>query len=115
MQDTVVSGTTFRDGEHVILSLASGNRDEEVYGDDADEFRLDRELPNPPNWSMGGGIHVCAGAYLARSSAAAGLDALLDHIPSVSLAPDFSYRKVEFHHFRGPRRMDVVFPVVAAD
>jgi cytochrome P450 len=64
---------------------------------------------------MGGGLHLCVGAYLARSSAAAGLNALLDRIPSVSLAPDFSYQKVELHDFRGPRRMDVVFPVIAAD
>jgi cytochrome P450 len=66
MHDTEVAGVEFHAGEPVILSLASGNRDEHVYGDDADEFRLDRELPNPPNWSMGGGIHVCVGAHLAR-------------------------------------------------
>jgi cytochrome P450 len=108
IRDTEVGGVPFSDGEPVILSLASGNRDGSVYGDDADEFRLDRELPNPPNWSMGGGIHLCVGAYLARTTAEIGLNALLDRIETVSLAPGFEYRKVEFHHFRGPRRLDLI-------
>jgi cytochrome P450 len=110
MRDTEVAGIAFADGDPVILSLASGNRDEAVYGDDVDRFRLDRELPNPPSWSMGGGIHLCVGAYLARTSTRVGLHALLDQVPSLALAPEFHYRKVEFHHFRGPRRLDVVFP-----
>jgi cytochrome P450 len=110
MHDTDVSGVELHEGEPIILSLASGNRDEDVYGDDVDEFRLDRDLPNPPNWSMGGGIHLCVGAYLARTTAEVGLNALMDRLPSIELAPGFEYRKVEFHHFRGPRRLDVVFP-----
>jgi cytochrome P450 len=79
-----------------------------VYGDDADEFRLDRRLPNPPNWSMGGGIHTCVGAYLARRTAETGVNAVLDRVDSIALAPGFEYRKVQFHHFRGPRRLEVV-------
>jgi cytochrome P450 len=110
MHDTDIAGVGFHEGEPVILSLASGNRDEGIYGDDVDEFRLDRELPNPPNWSMGGGIRLCVGAYLARTTAEVGLNALMDRIPKIELAPGFVYRKVEFHHFRGPRRLDVVFP-----
>lgn len=110
MRDTEVSGVPIGEDEPLILSLVSANRDEAVYGDDADEFRLDRELPNPSNWAMGGGIHLCVGAYLARTSTEVGLNALLDGVPEISLAPGFEYHKVEFHHFRGPRRLDVVFP-----
>jgi len=112
MHDTEVGGVPIAEDEAIILSLASGNRDETVYGEDADEFRLDRELPNPSNWSMGGGIHVCVGAYLARTSTEVGLNALLDRVETISLAPGFEYRKVEFHHFRAPRRLDVVFTPV---
>jgi cytochrome P450 len=111
MKDTEVGGVEFKEGEPVILSLASGNRDESVYGDDIDEFRIDRQLPNPRNWSMGGGaIHAWVGSYLARTSAEIGLNALLDRVPAVELEPGFTYNKIEFHHFRGPRRLDVVFP-----
>jgi cytochrome P450 len=110
MRDIEVAGVAVDEGEVLVLSLASGNRDESVYGDDSDCFRLGRDLPNPPNWSMGGGIHTCVGAYLARTSAEIGLNALLDRIESIELQAGFSYRKCEFHHFRGPRTMDVVFP-----
>jgi cytochrome P450 len=109
MHDTEVGGVAIAEDEAIILSLASGNRDEAVYGEEADEFRLGRELPNPPNWSMGGGIHVCVGAYLARTSTEVGLNALLDRVETIALAPGFEYRKIEFHHFRAPRRLDVVF------
>jgi cytochrome P450 len=113
MHDTEVGGVPIAEDEAIILSLASGNRDEDVYGEDADEFRLDRVLPNPPNWSMGGGIHVCVGAYLARTSTEVGLNALLDRAETISLAPGYEYRKVEFHHFRAPRRLEVVFSSAA--
>ncbi len=63
-QDTEVRGVTIRAGEQVALYFASANRDEEVFGDDAGTFRVDRR-PNP-HLAFGFGQHFCMGAHLAR-------------------------------------------------
>ena len=46
-RDTEIGGVLIREGERVIVSIASANRDHEVFPD-ADEFKLDREDPLPP-------------------------------------------------------------------
>lgn len=108
LKDTEVSGVPVKAGEVIIVSMASGNRDEDVYGADADEFNYEREFPNPRHLSMGRGIHTCVGAYLARHVMRVSIEALLDAATSMKLAPGYEYEKVLFHHFRAPQRLPVI-------
>jgi len=62
-EDAEVRGVEIREGEHLALFFASGNRDEEVFGDPF-AFRIDRR-PNP-QLAFGFGEHFCMGAHLAR-------------------------------------------------
>jgi cholest-4-en-3-one 26-monooxygenase len=63
MRDCEVRGTAIRAGERVALFWASGNRDEEVFGDPF-AFRVERR-PNP-HLAFGFGEHFCMGAHVAR-------------------------------------------------
>jgi cytochrome P450 len=86
---TAVRGTTVRGqaiaaGDPVLLIYAAANRDEEVFGADADRLRIDRH-PNP-HVSFGFGPHFCLGAALARLEARIVLGQLLDRFGTVVAA-----------------------------
>ncbi|WP_426573251.1 cytochrome P450 [Aquihabitans sp. McL0605] len=61
---TELRGQAIAEGDPVLLLYAAANRDREVFGDDAESFRIDR-TPNP-HVSLGFGPHFCIGAALAR-------------------------------------------------
>ena len=64
-QDTELHGHTIRAGDKIAMWYISANRDREVFGEDADEFRVDR--PNARrHLAFGHGIHRCVGARLAE-------------------------------------------------
>ncbi|MGJ3647486.1 cytochrome P450 [Sphingomonas sp. GlSt437] len=64
-QDTEVDGVTIKAGDKVALWYLSANRDESVFGDDADKIIVDR--PNARrHLAFGHGIHRCVGARLAE-------------------------------------------------
>ncbi len=65
--DTVLGGHALRDGEMVLLSFPSANRDEDVF-DRPDEVILDR--PNNRHLAFGSGIHRCLGLHFAAHGAA---------------------------------------------
>ncbi|HWP64494.1 MAG TPA: cytochrome P450 [Candidatus Limnocylindria bacterium] len=67
-RDTEIRGTAIPEGAVVALFYASGNRDEEVFGPTAGEFRIDRPL-EPAHLAFGFGEHFCLGASLARLEA----------------------------------------------
>jgi cytochrome P450 len=81
---TTIRGVEVAAGDPVLLVYASANRDEEVFGPDADKLRIDRQ-PNP-HVSFGFGPHFCLGAALARLEGRVVLSQLLDRFDSVSLA-----------------------------
>jgi cytochrome P450 len=108
LKDTEVAGVSVKKGEVVIISMASANRDETIYGSDADRFDFDRKYPTPRHLAMGRGIHTCIGAYLARKVTKAAIGALLDAVPAMHVAPGYEYEKVLFHHFRAPERLPVI-------
>lgn len=71
-------------GTFVIASLASANRDELHWGDDADTLRLDR--PNArQHLSFGSGVHHCLGAALARLEGRVALGSLARRFPDLRL------------------------------
>jgi cytochrome P450 len=78
---TVLRGQAIAEGDPVLLVYASANRDESVFGPDADSLRVDRH-PNP-HLSFGFGPHFCLGAALARLEARAVLSLLLDRFATI--------------------------------
>lgn len=63
---------TIEPGQRILLLVGSANRDEEVFGPDADRYRLDRD-PGRAILSFGLGTHFCLGAHLARLETNIGL------------------------------------------
>jgi cytochrome P450 len=87
LEDYEVDGHLIPKGCFVIASLGSANRDEAVFGADADRVRLDR--PNAKQHaSFGGGVHHCLGAALARREARVALSSLVRRFPNLSLAAE---------------------------
>jgi cytochrome P450 len=64
-QDYELEGQTIREGDKIALWYLSANRDESVFGDNADCIVVDR--PNARrHLAFGHGIHRCVGARLAE-------------------------------------------------
>ena len=63
-QDIDLGGLLVPAGTVVVANTASGNRDETVY-DSPDRLDITRAAP-PPMLSLGGGVHYCLGAHLAK-------------------------------------------------
>ena len=69
----------FRDGEVLVLSIWSANRDQTFWGETASQFDPDRENAGQ-HLSFGHGPHYCLGASLAREELRAALVALTREI-----------------------------------
>ena len=64
-QDYELQGQAIKAGDKLALWYVSANRDRDVFGDDADEIKVDR--PNARrHLAFGHGIHRCVGARLAE-------------------------------------------------
>jgi len=101
-------GAHLEPGERVVIGLESANMDEQVFGDDADDFVLGRPTARR-HFSFGHGVHLCLGAELSRIEISTVLNALLDRLPGLQLAPDAAWREVESPMFCGPQQVDVVW------
>jgi cytochrome P450 len=66
--DTELAGKTMRAGEYVALFYGSANRDEAVFGADAERFDVARPSAGR-HLAFGFGEHLCLGASLARLEA----------------------------------------------
>jgi cytochrome P450 len=104
LEPVTVGGTTIPAGAFVMASLGSANRDEQFWGADAGELRLDRENARQ-HLSFGAGHHHCLGASLARLEAAIAFEHLVGRFPGLALAGD-----VEWNgriNLRGPAHLPV--------
>lgn len=81
-QDTEVRGVSIAEGQSVLLSYVSGNRDEEVF-DDPFTFDVSRD-PNK-HIAFGYGVHFCLGAALARMEVNSFFSELIPRLESVEL------------------------------
>jgi cytochrome P450 len=84
--DTQLRGREIREGQSVLLLYASANRDEEVWGDDADRFDVARDHTRRRHLAFGFGEHLCLGAPLARLEARVVIEELLARFPAFELA-----------------------------
>ena len=82
-EDTTVRGVPIAEGESVLLSYVSSNRDEEVF-DDPFRFDVGRE-PNKHN-AFGYGVHFCLGAALARMEVNSFFTELVPRLESIEMA-----------------------------
>nr|UOL51484.1 cytochrome P450 [Streptomyces sp.] len=80
-----LSGVVIPEGELVVVSLASANRDDAQYPDGGS---LDVHRQAGGNLAFGHGIHYCVGAPLARLEAQIAFDRLFDRFPEITLAAD---------------------------
>ncbi|HEU4361349.1 MAG TPA: cytochrome P450 [Mycobacterium sp.] len=77
-KDFTVHDTTIPAGNVLLLLPGSGNRDERVF-DDADTYRIGRDIGSKL-LSFGSGAHFCLGAHLARMEARVALSELFSRI-----------------------------------
>jgi len=108
VEDTELHGVAIPAGSIVALGYASANHDESVW-DHADRYDLDRGEAVRKHLGFGWGIHLCVGAPLARAELVSSLQAMVERIGHMRLAPGFTYERVRFFMMEGPTRLDVVF------
>ena len=81
--DVEIRGRQISEGDAVVMLYGSANRDEEIFGSDAEEFKVTRH-PNP-HIAFGCGEHSCVGAQLARLEASILFEELLRRFPELEL------------------------------
>ena len=106
VKDVVIGDVTIPAGSVVALGYPSANHDESVFPN-ADEFDPGRGDALRRQLGFGWGIHLCVGAPLARGRGRRRVDAVLDRIPEMRLAPGSEYQRVKMFMMRGPTRVDV--------
>jgi cytochrome P450 len=100
--DTTIRGVDITEGESVLLSYVSSNRDEDVF-DDPFRFDVSRD-PNRHN-AFGYGVHFCLGAALARMEVNSFFCELLPRLTSVELTGDPQYTATTF--VGGPKHLPI--------
>ncbi|WP_066484939.1 cytochrome P450, partial [Sphingomonas sp. CCH9-F2] len=88
-QDTELMGQRIAAGDKVVMWYISANRDESVFGPNADDYQVDR--PNARrHLAFGHGIHRCVGARLAELQVAILLEEMAKRRMRVNVtgAPD---------------------------
>jgi cytochrome P450 len=100
--DYQVNGTTIKQGQDVLLSYWSANRDEDVF---ADPFRFDVGRTPNKHLAFGFGIHYCLGAMLARMELKALFGALLPRLRNVEVVGTPELTRSTF--VSGLKRMEI--------
>jgi cytochrome P450 len=107
MIDTELAGVPVEKGADIGLLLGSANRDERKY-EDPDRFDIFRA--SRQSLGFGFGVHVCLGMHLARMETRVAVNALLDRLPDMELAPaagqDLHIRGMAF---RSPTALPIAF------
>jgi cytochrome P450 len=88
-KDIELGGAIIPSGATVFLSLGSADRDEDVFGPDADRFDLARRSAQR-QLAFGNGPHYCLGAALARAELQEGIGRLLARFPGLRFDGDLA-------------------------
>jgi len=104
LEPVTLGDMTIPAGAFVMASLGAANRDEDFWGPDADELRLDRENARQ-HVSFGAGHHHCLGASLARLEACIAFERIVSRFPGLALDGDVVWNGRI--NLRGPARLPV--------
>jgi cytochrome P450 len=100
--DVELAGQRIREGDKVVVSFSSANRDEVVFAD-ADTFNI-RRHPNP-HLVFGHGPHFCLGAHLARAQIRALFGEVIARTTALSYAGEPFFLRSNFQ--RGVKRLPI--------
>jgi cytochrome P450 len=103
MTDVEIRGQLIAEGDTVVMLYGSANRDEDIFGNDSEEFTVTRS-PNP-HIAFGCGEHSCIGAQLARLEASVMFEELLRRFPDVELVGEVD--RIRATMVPGVKRMPV--------
>lgn len=106
-----LGGTHLVEGQSVMLSIGSANRDGSVFTD-ADTFDPDRDNVLD-HLAFGTGPHICPGAALARLEMRTALDVWCTHVERFELPADFSWTPPPTGMLHGPVALPLI--LVAAE
>ena len=104
--DVEVGNVTLPAGASFYVVLASANHDEARW-EDGDRFDIFR--PASGHLTFAQGPHMCLGMHLARMETTILLDAVLDRLPGIRLAPEGQDPHVHGIIFRSPTCVPVNF------
>lgn len=82
-RDVDIGGTTIPEGAKVLLFLAAANRDPRHWGENAEQFNIQRQVSG--HVGFGFGIHQCLGQMVARQEAELILEALIPRVAEITL------------------------------
>ena len=101
LQDLEWNGIALKKGQEIGLLIGSANRDERV-NPDPDQF--DPARVRPQHVSLGGGLHFCVGAPLARLEMEIGLSVLVETLgKTAGIHPGPYANTYHFHGLTGLR------------
>lgn len=95
LADMQFNGVNVPAGTEILTVAASANRDPRVFGDDADEFKPERENARI-HLSFGKGAHHCLGAALARIETHVAVTRFLERFPKAHYADQPTWRSRNF-------------------
>ncbi|KAH6712785.1 cytochrome P450 55A2 [Leptodontidium sp. MPI-SDFR-AT-0119] len=87
--DVEYGGKLIKAGEGIIAATQSGNRDEEVFGETADQFDMKRVRGSEEALGYGWGPHRCVAEWLARAELEIVFATLWQKLPNLKLAIPF--------------------------
>ncbi len=105
-RDAEFYGVPVPAGAVMHMCLGAGNRDPERWSN-PDAFDIDRPLL--PSLAFGNGPHICLGMHVARAEITTAINALLDRLPNLRLAPDADPPRIIGMYERGPDQLPVVW------
>ena len=93
-EDTQIGGVTIPEGDVVLTSYPSANRDEDVF-ERADEYDITRPDANKL-LSFGLGMHYCLGSQVARREVRTLLEKVLERVDTIELAGEPQWTGAHF-------------------
>lgn len=105
MQDVEFRGVKIPQGAPIMLSLASANRDEEVF-DDPHQFDIGRKNARR-QLTFGNGVHFCLGAPLARLEMKIVFEEFAKRFPKMRLREPDEAQHMHTFVFRAPQALPV--------
>ena len=108
--DLDVAGVQVPAGTDIYVNFAAANRDPHTF---TAPTEIDLDRPHPMrHLAFGHGPHTCLGAWLARLEITIGIEALLDHVAAIRLAPASALDYEPSYLLHGLCRLDVVIEAV---